>query len=233
MRNDTPLGPPPLVCYVTDRRRLAVALGTPPDAEATLTALETLVVGAAGAGASLVQVREPDLGGAVLYRLVAHLAAAVGAAGGRLVVNDRFDVALAAGAHGVHLREDSINALQIRRAAPPEFLIGRSVHRASDARALDRAGGIDYLVYGAVRMTRSKPPTHAPGGLEGLRSTVQATRLPVLAIGGLGASDARAVAGTGAAGIAAVDLFQSAAPAMLPEIVQRVRAGFDSAAELS
>lgn len=234
MRNDTTARP--LLCYVTDRHRLAEALGTRPDAAATLDALRRIVTAAADAGVAIVHLRERDLPAAAQYDLAARLLNDMAGRSTRLVVNDRADVALAAGAHGVHLREDSISAAQLRELVPADFLLGRSVHDAATARQLEEGGGLDYLVYGTVKPTRSKPLNWPIGGLEGLRRTVQATRLPVLAIGGLGVADAAEVARAGAAGLAAVDLFQ-ASPERLTEIVQKLRESFasvfDSAPELT
>lgn len=234
MRNDTAARP--ILCYVTDRHRLAEALRTTPDAAATLDALRRIVTAAADAGVAIVHVRERDLPAAALYELATRLVNDLAGRGTRLVVNDRADVALAAGAHGVHLREDSISAAQLRTLVPADFLLGRSVHDPAAARQLEEGGGLDYLVYGTVKPTRSKPADWPIGGFAGLRRTVQATRLPVLAIGGLGADDAAEVARAGAAGLAAVDLFQST-PERLAEIVQDLResfaAVFDSAPELT
>ena len=68
----------------------------------------------------------------------------------RVLVNDRFDVALAAGAHGVHLRGDSLPAVRARRMAPPAFIIGRSVRSRDEAMRAEDGGGLDYLVFGTV-----------------------------------------------------------------------------------
>src|SRR5262245_51608775 len=85
------------------------------------------VTAAASAGVHLVQVRERDLDARPLTRLVARLVEAVRGTRARVLVNDRIDVALAAGAHGVHLRGDSVPAPRARQLAPPPFIIGRSV----------------------------------------------------------------------------------------------------------
>ncbi len=68
----------------------------------------------------------------------------------RILVNDRLDVALAAGAHGVHLRGDSMPASRARSLAPIGFLIGRSVHSVDEAVRRHADGGVDYLLFGAV-----------------------------------------------------------------------------------
>ncbi len=160
----------------------------------------------ARAGIDLVQVRERDLEGRALVALVRALVAAVHGTRTRVLVNDRVDVALAAGAHGVHLRGDSAPATRVRTLVPAGFLLGRSVHGLDEGVAVSRAGGLDYLLFGTVFDSASKPRV-TPAGLEPLRRLVAAVRIPVLAIGGIEADRAAAVASTAAAGIAAIGLF--------------------------
>jgi thiamine-phosphate pyrophosphorylase len=157
---------------------------------------------AARAGAHLIQIREHGIDAGHLARLVRACIEAVAGTGARVVVNDRLDVALAAGAHGVHLREVSVPPRDARALAPRGFLIGRSVHTAEDAARMGLDGVLDYLIFGAVFPTPGKadPPT----GLEALRLAVQAAPVPVLAVGGIDGSTAAAVAETGAAGVAAI-----------------------------
>jgi len=125
-------------------------------------------------------------------------------------VNDRIDVALACGADGVHLRADSVSVAAARTLAP--FLVGRSVHTVAEAIA---ASGADYLIAGTVFPSVSKPSA-AVLGVQGLKAIVDATTVPVLAIGGMTAERVPDVLRTGAAGIAAVGLFiDSLKPASL------------------
>jgi thiamine-phosphate pyrophosphorylase len=124
-----------------------------------------------------------------------------------VVVNDRADVALAAGASGVHLRADAVPAQRIRRLVGPGFVIGRSVHGASEAQTV--APGADYLAMGTIFPTRSKGPDAPVAGLRGLEATCRAVNVPVLAIGGVTPDNAGAVAAAGAAGIAAIGLFSA------------------------
>ena len=123
------------MCLVTDRQRVGGA-----------DRLVERVSWAARAGVHLVQVRERDLEGRALTALVAGCVAAVRGTRARIVVNDRVDVAVAAGAHGVHLRADSMAAARVRTMVPPGFLVGRSVHGLDEAREADEAGGLDYLL---------------------------------------------------------------------------------------
>lgn len=170
------------------------------------SALLEHVARAVQAGVHLIQVRQPDLDGGALLRLVERCVAAARGSRARIIVNDRLDVALAAGAHGLHLRSGSMPAARVRAIVPERFLIGRSVHGADDARRVTAAGGLDYLIAGTVFASASKPGVTGIG-LDGLRAVVSATSLPVLAIGGMTLESVRRLRGTGAAGFAAIGLF--------------------------
>jgi thiamine-phosphate diphosphorylase len=215
------------VCLVTDRRRLVGAEAPPGEARRRLI---EQVRDAVAAGVDLIQVRERDLASVDLAALVTDLVAVAHGSATRVVVNDRLDVALACGAHGVHLRADSIAPATARRLVPRGFLIGRSVHTPREA---TDAIGADYLIAGAVFETISKPATTPWLGLDGLRAVVQAVDVPVLAIGGVTIDRFDDIAAAGAAGIAAIGLFQSAAIASpgatsLEDLVNRVHRRFDS-----
>lgn len=194
-----------VLCLVSDRHRLA-----PPPAQED--ALVACVAAAAGAGVQLVQIRERDLEGGPLTRLVRRCVESVHGTKARVIVNDRLDVAVAAGAHGVHLPGHGVPAARVRAAAPRGFLIGRSVHHATEAARVAREGGLDYLVFGTVFPTASKAEI-APAGLDGLAAAAAAVSLPVLAIGGVTLDRAGAIAGAGAAGAAAIGLFADACAA--------------------
>ena len=160
----------------------------------------------ARAGVHLVQIRQRTLDGGPLLMLVRQCVAALASTRTRLVVNDRLDVALAGGAHGVHLRADSMPASRVRAIAPRGFLIGRSVHAASEAHAAELDGGVDYLVFGTIFTTSSKPGRPA-AGIATLNAVCAATTLPVLAVGGVTTGTVAEVARSGASGIAAISLF--------------------------
>jgi thiamine-phosphate diphosphorylase len=189
-----PAIPIPILCAVTDRRRLPILAH---------------VAAAVDAGIDWVQIREPDLPAAELYEVVRHAVAEAGgpAARTRIIVNDRLDVALAAGAHGVHLRGTSFAASRARALAAGDFLIGRSVHSVEEAMAADAGGGLNYLIFGTVFPTNSKPEGHPLAGPEALRAAVAACRLPILGIGGITLENVDRVAATGAAGVGAIGLF--------------------------
>jgi thiamine-phosphate pyrophosphorylase len=190
----------PVLCFITDRRRCGALWQT---------ALVAQVGEVARAGVHLVQVRERDLDGGPLTQLVAACVDAVRGTPTRIVVNDRLDVALAAGAHGVHLRGDSFDATRIRVMAPRPFLVGRSVHSLADVQACD-CGALDYQIFGTVFETGSKPGRRA-AGVSMLAAAASATSLPVLAVGGMTRqriAEVLAAGGSGAAGIRMFDTLQ-------------------------
>jgi thiamine-phosphate pyrophosphorylase len=187
----------PIVCLITDRRRAG--------GEARLIAR---VADAARGGVNLIQIRERDLDGGPLLTLVERCLEAVRSTRTRIVVNDRLDVALAAVAHGVHLRGDSMPAARVRAVTPPGFLVGRSVHGVDEARQATAAGGLDYLVFGPVFPTASKPG-HPGVGVQALTTVVRATPVPVLAIGGITPDTMTQVLDAGAAGVAGIGLFDT------------------------
>jgi len=188
-------------CLVTDRRRLAGA-GAPFDHSRRL--LLAQLENAVQRGVDLIQVRERDLEGGQLAALVEAALTLARGTSSRIVVNDRLDVALACGADGVHLRADSIPTADARRIVPAGFLILRSVHAPGEASA---AEGCDYLIAGTVFPSQSKAAGAAVLGIEGLRAIVRASRVPVLAIGGVTADRFDDVAAAGAAGVAGIGLF--------------------------
>jgi thiamine-phosphate pyrophosphorylase len=202
----------PLLCAVTDRHRFNAA-----DERAACDAVVAFAEDAAGAGLDLLQVREPDLDDATLLRLVERTYAATRGSGTRVLVNDRVDIALAAGADGVHLRAASYPALRARELLGDAAIVGRSVHEGGEVSAAGAAGGLDYVVFGTVFATRSKPEGHPVAGLDGLRAVVQSVgELPVLAIGGVTEARIREIAATGAAGLAAIGLFLDATVSLGP-----------------
>ena len=176
-------------------------------------------LGAAGIGA--VQLREKDLDDRDLYDL-ARLARTALPPATRLLVNGRLDVALAAGADGVHLPADGVPVKALRARFGREVLIGRSTHTLEEVeRARDE--GADYVTFGPVFAT---PGKGEPVGLEALAHAATAG-VPVLALGGVTLERLRSLAGAGAAGIAAIRLFQS--PASLTEVARTAREVFGRA----
>jgi len=199
--------PGPLVCYVTDRRGFGAK-----ELNAADLLLET-IARAADAGVDAIQLREKDLGGRALLELAR--ASVARAARAKILVNDRLDVALAAGAAGVHLGGQSVPVADVAkfRAAGrtlPEFLIGRSCHSLEEALQAE-LDGADYVFFGPVFATPSKAQYGAPQGTEALAGVCRRVRIPVLAIGGITLENAASCIAAGAAGIAAIRLFQQVA----------------------
>jgi thiamine-phosphate pyrophosphorylase len=201
----------PVVCMVTD----GVLMG-----EAAFTAL---VAATARAGVDVIQVRERDVEAGMLMRRTRAAIDAVSGTAARVVVNDRLDVALAAGAAGVHLRGDSFAAARARSLASDGFLVGRSVHSDEEAAQVEAAGGCDYLIFGTVFPSTHKPAGHRPAGLEALRRVCARVRIPVLAVGGITAENAALARAAGAAGVAGISLFQGHGQPDLAGIVNRLR----------
>jgi thiamine-phosphate pyrophosphorylase len=159
----------------------------------------------------MIQIRERQFDDRSLLRFAEEVIEAVRPAGARVLVNDRLDVALASGADGVHLKSDGPPVPDVRRMVPEDFTIGRSVHSDGEARAVQSAGGCDYLLFGTLFHSASKPDDHPLAGLEGLRRTCDAVSLPVIAIGGISLRRVPEIVAAGASGIAAISLFAEAA----------------------
>ena len=197
----------PLLCYVTDRRSLGGAPGL-----ASKLQLEKITQ-AANAGLDWIQLREKDLSGRELAEL-ARRAIACAAGGAAIVVNDRVDVACAVRACGVHLAEHSLppeeaGRLLSQRGARGNFLVGASAHSLEGAMRAEE-GSADYVIFGPVYPTPSKAAFGEPRGVPRLREVCERLRIPVLAIGGITLENAGECMAAGAAGIAAIRLFQDA-----------------------
>jgi thiamine-phosphate pyrophosphorylase len=177
--------------YITDR----IALGG-------IAPLLDNIARNAGEGVDYIQLREKDLSGRELFDVTREALLRIGSTRTKLLVNDRADVAIAAGAHGVHLRSNSLPAREWRRILPPDFLIGVSCHTIEDITAAESA---DFVLYGPVFETPGKGP---PIGLAGLADAAKHSAVPVLALGGITNQNLHLCLEAGAAGIAAIRLFQ-------------------------
>ncbi len=166
---------------------------------------------ACAAGAAVVQLRAKHARDAEVLAWAAEIRALTTQAGALFVVNDRFDLALAAGADGAHLGQDDLPPARIPQAARARLLLGRSTHTLEQAAA---ASGepIDYVAFGPVFGTRSKESEWSARGLAQLAAVVRRVRpLPVVAIGGIDASNAASVRAAGAAGFAVISAVAGAA----------------------
>jgi thiamine-phosphate pyrophosphorylase len=160
------------------------------------------------ASVDFVQIREKDLPARDLFALSVQAAALAREHSTRILVNDRLDIALAAGLDGIHLGQSSIPPRVIRqRVSAPEFLIGVSTHSLEEIRAIENQE-VSFVTFGPVFHTPSKAPYGAPVGLEALGQAVLASPIPVLALGGVDGVNCRLCLSKGVAGIAAIRLFQ-------------------------
>ena len=201
-------GPPLQRHFVTDRLRFGLSIDE----------LVARAAAAARAGVDVIQVRERDLPDRELAALARRIVAAAAGTVTRVLINDRADIAIVAGAAGVHLRGDSAPASRVRAAfaeasapkaskASGRFLIGRSVHSSRDVDAALADGGADYLLFGTVFPSEGKPAGHRVAGIAALREACARSAVPVIAIGGMNEARVTEVRAAGAAGFAAVGMF--------------------------
>ncbi len=169
-----------------------------------------VVRAALDAGAPTIQLRDKKAGAAALLDEARGLRRVTDEFGALLIVNDRLDVALAAGADGVHLGPDDLPVGAVRPAVPPGFILGYSTDDPVDATRA-AAEGADYLGCGAVYATGSKADAGDVIGLERLDRVSGAVAVPVVAIGGITPARAREVADTRAAGVAVISAVMGAA----------------------
>jgi thiamine-phosphate pyrophosphorylase len=216
-----------VLCYVTDRHLF--------DEAAPLDALLLQIENAAAAGVDWIQIREKDLTPRELLDFTRRAIASAEAKSARnkrtppqTTVNDRIDVALAAGAAGVHLSAVSIppsEAVAWLRSgnAPANFSVGLSCHNVAEAVAAEQAG-VNYIFFGPVYQTPSKANLGKPQGIDRLAEVCRRVRIPVLAIGGITETNAPACVTAGASGIAAIRMFQRKNDgASLMEAILRIR----------
>lgn len=221
--------------YITDRTAF------PGDEPSRRRQLLGKITEAVRAGVDYIQLREKDLSardleslGGEVAETIRHSAREAGHPehSTRLLINSRLDVALAVGADGVHLRSDDIPTGDARAIAreftarnpkpePPNFLIGVSCHTLDQVRRAE-SDGADFAVFGPVFEKKDAPQTLATG-LEILREACRG-KLPVFALGGVTADNAGACFDAGAAGVAAIRLFQENS---ITEVVLRLRAGWN------
>jgi len=193
--------PKPIIYLITSGSTTNKTTPDSPEFSQLLTLIKTAVA----AQIPLIQIREKALNTRVLYELTRR---AVGIAHGsstRVLVNDRFDVALGAGAAGVQLTAQSLSARVVRRATSSRFVIGVSTHSVHEAEEA-RSGGADLVLFGPVFETESKRSFGPPQGLSKLADIAAAVDTPVIAIGGIAIENVRECLRHGAAGIAAIRL---------------------------
>ncbi len=202
----------PLLYYITD------ASGRPD----RLSFLLDRIRAAAVAELDLVQIRERDLSGREQYELASAIQREVNGWSGqqrpRLLLNSRPDLAMAAGLAGVHLPGRGLEIGAVR-ATYPNLIVGKSCHSAEEVRAAAAAGS-HFCVLGPIYPTPSKQGMGEPLGPEVL-AIGRGVGVPVLALGGIDELGAKECLGAGAAGIAAIRLFQDNSS---PQLSARLRA---------
>jgi thiamine-phosphate pyrophosphorylase len=172
-------------------------------------------------GARLIQLRAKRLGSGALLELTERLVAMARPYTGRIVVNDRADVARMAGAAGVHLGQEDLDAASARAIVGPEALVGLSTHTSDQIEAALHQP-ISYLAVGPVFATATKDTGYAEVGLDLVRQAAARAQVPVVAIGGIDLAHALEVIGAGAAAIAVIsDL-------LVDDPASRVRAYFEA-----
>jgi len=185
------------------RPTLAFSLYLVSDRAMTRRPLQEVIEECLGAGLRAVQLREKDLAVRDLLDLAGSLREATRRHGARLVINDRADVALAAGADGVQRTHASLPVTALRRVVGPSTIIGASVHSKDEARQAV-TDGADFLVFGPIYDTPSKRQYGKPQGLPALEELVLAVERPVIAIGGITPERVRDALAAGAAGVAVI-----------------------------
>jgi thiamine-phosphate pyrophosphorylase len=172
--------------------------------------LSDVVAAAVRGGVTLVQLRDKQAGGRALLEMAQALKAVLDPEGVPLIVNDRADVARAAGAAGCHVGQSDLPATEARAILGPDAILGVSIDAAVQARGIDPAL-VDYVAYGPFAATATKADAGRPIGADGLAAARKLTGLPLIAIGGIDAGNAAAAVRAGADGIAVVSAIMAAA----------------------
>lgn len=162
---------------------------------------------AVAAGIDLVQIREKELSEKTLFDLAKQAAVATKSSATRLLVNERADIAIAAGADGVHLTSHSIPVDVVRRTFGVELLIGASTHSRAEVTKAQK-GGADFVVLGPIFETESKKQFGPPLGLRELEAATSLhSAFPVIAIGGINPRNAGNCFAAKASGVAGIGMF--------------------------
>ena len=155
------------------------------------------------AGVRLFQYRDKQATSRRMFEAATSLLPMIRAAGGRLIVNDRADVALVSGADGVHLGQDDLTVEEARQVLGPGQIVGCSTHNMEQLRQADSSAA-DYLAFGPIFATASKERADPAVGLDGLARARRATAKPLVAIGGITVENAREVIDHGADAVAVI-----------------------------
>ncbi len=167
------------------------------------SSLITAVRKALKGGVRAVQLREKDLGTRELLKLAYTMRNLTRQYNVRLFINDRLDIALAVGADGVHLTQNSIPACAVRKAVKKKLMIGVSAHSLKEAKDAEK-GGADFITFGPVYRTPSKLKYGRPLGIRTLKKVSKNMKIPVFAIGGVKINKIKDLKKTGSYGVAMI-----------------------------
>ena len=184
---------------ITDRKHLYGRFMKRPYGHGLITAVEKALKG----GVKAVQLREKDLNMRELLKLAYKMRALTNEYNAKLFINDRFDIALAVGADGVHLMQNSIPVHAVRDTVKKKLMIGVSTHSLKEAKAAEK-GGADFITLGPVYRTPSKLKYGDPVGLDTLRKVSGRVKIPVFALGGVKGDNISDVREAGAYGVAMI-----------------------------
>lgn len=184
---------------ITDRKQISKTLNSK---FLTLNLLNAVKQALRG-GVKAIQLREKDLGTRELLKLAHKMRDSTKRYSARLFINDRFDIALAVKADGVHLTQNSIPADAVRKAVKKKLLIGVSTHSLKEAKVAEKAGA-DFITFGPVYRTPSKLKYGKPIGINTLKKVSREMKIPVFAIGGVKSHRVREVRKAGAYGVAMI-----------------------------
>jgi thiamine-phosphate pyrophosphorylase len=212
---------------VSDRPKLdpTLYLVTDPDLAGDRR-LPDVVAAAVRGGVTLVQLRDKRTEGRALLEQALALKALLDPAGVPLLVNDRVDIALAAGAAGCHLGQTDLPAGAAREMLGPDAILGVSIDAVEQARAVDPEQ-VDYIAYGPFAATATKADAGPPIGAAGLAAVRLLTALPLVVIGGVSEGNLGAAVCAGADGIAVVSAIMAASDPAVAS--RRLRAVIEAA----
>ncbi|MBE9536006.1 MAG: thiamine phosphate synthase [Proteobacteria bacterium] len=154
-------------------------------------------------GARLVQLREKDLSGRELHKLALQMRELTNRYDAKLLINERADIAAAAGADGVHLPEDSFSLSDVRRLIGPDAIVGVSTHSMEAAKKAEEEGA-DFITFSPIYETPSKMQYGAPQGLDKLEEVCRNTHIPIYALGGIKKNNIAEVIQAGVNGVAMI-----------------------------
>jgi thiamine-phosphate pyrophosphorylase len=188
----------PLFYYITDRHQLRAG---------SVSSLLSAIQRAAAWGVDFIQLREKDLSDLELFSLTREAVKVTKTTRCRILVNGRLDIALAGGAHGVHLPSAGLAISDLKPHLPKGFILGVSTHSGREAGRAAKKGAC-YILLGPVFRTPSKIRFGAPLGLRRFEKICSSLPVPVIGLGGIRADNISSVLAAGASGVAGIRLFQ-------------------------